>query len=239
VTRRHVLVDLVSRVYATVDDLETWPSFLQCLLTALDATCIALHAENLSSSQGHVNAAIGLDPNYQRSYDENYGSRNVWRLHGHDLFSEGRIVTGEMVLTESVFARSEYLNDWLKPQGYYNGFGAIVLKQEAHVSFLSALHSKREGPFTGADVTLIDMLMPHLQRAFELGRQLGTGEARAGSFADALNQIRSGIGFGLEVDSGNGRRRATVVSARQADRERPRVSPPNILIPRRARTAFR
>src|SRR3546814_17418448 len=72
------------------------------------------------------------------SYASYYVSTNVWTA-GLSSLPAGSIASGNDLLPKAEFERSEYYSDWLRPQGLYQGIGAILEHSNKRLTHLSVI----------------------------------------------------------------------------------------------------
>jgi DNA-binding CsgD family transcriptional regulator len=108
---------------------------------------------------------------------------------------EGEIVLGDAILPEAELERTEFYNDWMRPQRIAHPVAA-VLRSRAPGDPLSELTGFREegsGPFDRESLHLVRQLVPHLQRALAIHARIGGAEMRAGAAEDALDWVSGGL----------------------------------------------
>jgi DNA-binding CsgD family transcriptional regulator len=108
-----------------------------------------------------------------------------------------RIPTGRLHRTDALYptselVKTEFYNDWLKPNDLFNGFG-ISLYNDHRFAFLSIVRSRRAGAPSRKELQVLEVLMPHLQRAVQLHEKFATLPAGNAQSADLLDQLPIGI----------------------------------------------
>src|SRR5258708_31873530 len=111
------LVALIGELYEAAGDPSLWTRFLQTLGHALKTPWCVFHVHDLAHRQCDVAAEIGFDPAFRRSYEEHYVSTNVFFIHGKRQLVPGNICAETGLCPDDVLFRSEFYNDWLRPQG--------------------------------------------------------------------------------------------------------------------------
>jgi DNA-binding CsgD family transcriptional regulator/PAS domain-containing protein len=196
-----VLTGLIQLAYEAAIDPRQWTVFLDRFAHAVRSPSVALLSQDLRNPRGSVSEAFGFDPLWERRYTEYFGGINVWIERAPHLFKPGVIPRSDQVLTDSELLKTEFYNDFLRPQNHFYSFGGILLQDASVISSLAAMRSKAAGPFGEREVTLLSELTPHLQSALRVHGRLSDLEKRLDGFTDALNQLAQGV---LLVDA-NGR----------------------------------
>lgn len=173
-----VLLDLVGRIYEAAAELDRWPGFMEAFGRVVDASGVVLWlhdfadgSANFDGSGNSLACFTGFDPEAVASYAAHYSHVNVW-AQNEDKLCSGSVVTSAMLYPDADLVRTEYYNDWLKPQGLFHALGGVVVKKETLAVKFSALRSSRRGMYSENELALYRLLMPHLQRAVSLHRHL-------------------------------------------------------------------
>lgn len=196
-TRRSSVRDapaaLIDHIYAAAAEPGEWLGAVRHVCDALGGGQAALHSQDIAADSGSVTIATHIDPVYQRSYEEHYSRLNVWMTSRKELMQPGRVLTGDMVCSESEFLRSEYYNDWAAPQDMFHLIGAIVLREGSWTYALSIVRGRRNRPWDDRERAAFEILVPHVQRAIQIERRLGSAMGLRRATQDALDQLPVGV----------------------------------------------
>jgi len=163
--------DLVAAVYEAGFDAALWPAFLARFQTTIGGYGTGLLISDTNSAANSVTITT-LPPEYGRSYNEYYSSRNPWlEREGRSFLLGNEAGVGESVLSVSDLKRTEFYQDWLRPQGALHAIGTTVMRMPSFFVLLSSLRAAARGPFTQREVRLVTKLRPHLRRAVEAQRR--------------------------------------------------------------------
>jgi hypothetical protein len=109
---------------------------------------------------------IGIEPAPIKSYQEYFVTTNPW-LVGHP-FRRGVVAVGEQILKDRELVRTEFYNDFLRPQDWFYCCGVLTAKDQSTASEITSIRSRRAGSFTSHEVALFEYLAPHLQCAVRI-----------------------------------------------------------------------
>lgn len=132
------------------------------------------------------------------SYATHYHERDEW-------FSRGirkpipAIVIGQELIDDRDFSRTEFCADWCERIGFFHVLGTAFPVDQV-VGAIGLHRPRRAAQFGEAERRRMRLLMPHLQRAFELWWRLNTLEQRQTAIDDALD--RYGLGMVLLDERG-------------------------------------
>jgi|HubBroStandDraft_1064217.scaffolds.fasta_scaffold20536_2 DNA-binding CsgD family transcriptional regulator len=178
-------LDLIGLIYEAVEDPGGWPVFLDRLMRAMSATAAALHFQDLGSRAESMPVEVGFDPALAKAYVEHYHQVNILLKRAAPFLTPGTIVTNPQICEDSTLARSEYYDEFLRPQDLFYVAGGTIARNGAQPSLTSVFRPRRAGPYLESEIALVGLLMPHLQRAARLRHGLSMLQVEA-TVLDAL-----------------------------------------------------
>src|SRR5260370_22521928 len=134
----------------------------------------------------------GLDAGTRDAYQQYYGARSVWMpaaLAGSSEFAIGH----ELAPDKHSFERSEFYNDWLRPQGVYDAIGGVIERSSGSLTVVTVLRAERAGLVTEAEKQNFARLMPHVRRAIDIHRRLYGLQLQRDGALQALDGLQIGI----------------------------------------------
>lgn len=169
VAAKATITSLIPLIYDAAEDPALWPETLTKIGESLRAVGRVLTIVDLLSGKDNMALAVGIDPVYQRLYEEHYESINIHIQHARPLLVPGRVLATHQFCSEQETLASEYYQDFLRPQdGWFHIVGGCVAKDKSLLSVLSFMRGRRAGHFNDREINLLEILMPHLQRAVRL-----------------------------------------------------------------------
>jgi len=189
------LLALVGRIYDAAADSCLWSAVLEDVASVLDGTLVGLMHYDLPSPRAHWEVYIGFDPEYARQYAEYYSSINPWIVRAARLNAEGveSITTSEQLLAVSEFKQTEFYNDFASRYGGVHQIGGIIARRKDWCSAITCLRTPTAGPFGSAEVEILRVLFPHLQRAVQLHRKMADLSGCYRASLDALDRLPAGV----------------------------------------------
>jgi DNA-binding CsgD family transcriptional regulator/PAS domain-containing protein len=185
--------DLVGLIYEAALDPTLWEGFLKQFADAVGSSGSALFFQDHDSSQGQISVAYRYEPFYQRQYAEHFAGVNVWLQRMAGQTKSGDIRNSLVACSDNELVRTEYYNDWLRPQELFFGYGGTILRDGSITTNITAMRARRAGPFGEEETALLELLMPHLQRALQLHRRIAALEAQRSASLEALDQLAAGV----------------------------------------------
>lgn len=182
---------LVGRIYEAALDPAGWRVFVDELSAAANGSTVGIQAYDYKRNidLGAINTHA---PEFAASYRDYYSSINVW-MPAFAAMPLGSAQHVDSFCSRESLVRSEYYNDWLRPQGILTSAG-IVLHRDEH-RFLGLginIDGRNEEEVTAPTLRLIDRLAPHLLRSFEIVRQL-SGEGIGPMIEASLETVAAGV----------------------------------------------
>ena len=188
-----VACDLVALIYEAAIDPTLWEEFLRRFADAIGSAGSALFFQDHDSSKGEISVAYRYDPPYLRQYAEHFASVNVWLQRMAGQTKSGDIRNSQDACSDGELVRTEYYNDWLRPQDLFFGYGGTIVRNGSVTTNITAMRSRHAGPFGDEETALLELLMPHLRRALQLHRRLATMKAERSASLEALDHLAAGV----------------------------------------------
>jgi DNA-binding CsgD family transcriptional regulator len=118
--------------------------------------------------------------------------RKAW-LERFDRPGIEGVVPSESLINPQEFRKTEYYNDFLLPNDIVHQFcGPVVINAEWACNF-TCLRSRIKGPFDVEAVSILRVLLPHLQRAVQFHHKYAGLEGKYHTSLDALDRLPTGM----------------------------------------------
>jgi len=187
---------LVSNIYDAAMDVALWPQFMKRLTQLLNAKSGMLRVQDLRSKDVGTCVTLGLDPEFQRLYKEHYVHIDPI-MPVIDGLEAGTIIQTVTGMPKS-FIKTEFYNDYALPQGMTHTAGCCLVKNNSRVAVIGIHRPSQAGYYEPHELELLKLLIPHLQRAFQINSHLMQLTDKADAARCTLNRISTGI---ILVDS--------------------------------------
>lgn len=188
-----LLVNLIQLIYEAAADAKQWPVFLERLAESVGSPTLNFIAHNVKDNDATLSASVGLDPVSVRTYEEYYASRNVWVQRGWHLLRPGVVVGSPELISDQELIKTEFYNDYLRPQDLFYSYGGIASQEDSVMSYFTAIRSKQAGPFEEREFALLGHLLPHLRTAVRLHQRVAVLENQLGNVARTLDHLQQGV----------------------------------------------
>jgi DNA-binding CsgD family transcriptional regulator/PAS domain-containing protein len=171
--RTATLHDLIDSVYRAAFDAAEWRPFLMMLARAVHSPTAGFLFYSADCSDSTLALFTGVAEHDLQAYTDHFAHQNEWMRHGGMKLSTGRVILGEELCPPAVMRRSEFYNDYLAPLDIAGCIGACVVADGRTFGNLTVMKSdRRGGAYDEDDLNVLRALMPHLQRASLVHRQL-------------------------------------------------------------------
>lgn len=191
--------EVVRSIYDAALDARRWPDFLARFATAFASDSAVIFGQDFSDRSVDVGAQPasfaahhGVGEDAIQAFAQHYCRCNVW-TENEQLHQHGQVVNAARLYPERQLPRTEWYADWLRPQGLFHSFAAVVEKRAQRSFNVTAMRSKRRGPYTADEETRLHALIPHLQTAFALHRRLHRADALAHASVAVLERLPMGV----------------------------------------------
>ena len=174
---------LVRLIYEAADDPLLWDGFLTKFAEVVHADTAGLLIQDKAGQTGKIVAAVGIDLVSRTSYEKYFVPRNPWLPRRKML--TGNVASGEQLLSNRELVKTEFYNDFLKPNIWLHGCGTITNVEDSTFSSLYALRTPRHRAFDSNELELCGYLAPHIQTAARIQQRITELEM-------ALDRLRVG-----------------------------------------------
>jgi DNA-binding CsgD family transcriptional regulator len=186
------ILQLIDEIYDAALDSRRWPKFIESLSEVFHCVGGALLQRDRHSTEMGFIEFGGLDAGTRDAYQQYYCARSVWMpaaLAGSSEFAIGH----ELAPDKHSFERSEFYNDWLKPQGVYDAIGGVIERSSGALTVVTVLRAERAGLVTEPEKQVFARLMPHVRRAIDFHRRLHGVQLQRDGALQALDALHIGI----------------------------------------------
>src|ERR1700683_4267660 len=176
--------DFLDLLYGAAVEQSQWEQVIARFADMIGGARVWMPELSLASGLG-TGVIARIDPAAQTTYFQYFAKRNPFV---RPMLSNpqapwppcGR--TEEDDFEKGEFVRTEYYNDFLKPQDIHSCLIVRLGRRDGMMATLNVSRPSHREQFAGADVELARRLHPDLMRAFSLSRRF----ADLGGFADGL-----------------------------------------------------
>ena len=191
---KQALSKLIGSVYDAAAEPTLWARFLEQLAKISRADSAALVMHNLGHEVHTIAASWETEADADRLYQQHYGSVDVWTMKAQSK-PAGYVCTSDSLCPPEEFATTEFYNDFLSRYGIAHGMFAIVEGDATSLASISLYRGSRSGKFWISDLGILNLLIPHIRRAFKLHFKFSELKARSEGIETALNMLSTGVIF--------------------------------------------
>lgn len=189
-----VFSKLVGSLYDAADDPALWTQFLGDLSGHVQATSAALLIHDFKHATYSLSSSWQMSPESLTLYTEHYHALDVWAKKGLSKPS-GYVCNSQSLCPLEEIRSTEIYNDFMVKAGIEHGAFAVLNNNESCLASVSLYRDNSLPEFTRADVSTLQLLAPHLQRAFHLHLRFSELKAHAAGIETAFDLFPNGIIF--------------------------------------------
>lgn len=187
---------LVDGIYAAALDARLWPTVLEAVSDSIGALQACLTRLNHVDGDGE-GIVSRIDPAAVQSFYEYYRMRNVFTMVD-DLSAWRRgwrptVVTTADVMPVDDYYRTEYFNDFMRPQDAGATLHIRLELDEGTSAAIAFGRSIRKSDFTAEAAATAARLQPHLIRAYKMGRLLSAAPGVSADLAQTLETTHQAV----------------------------------------------
>lgn len=190
---------LVGQIYAAGYDRSKWQDVCD-ELRRLSGDCqIVLHGHDLNRNRQMGFVSSGYDSSFVASYFAHYAAVNPW-LPAMGAVPVGQVRRSDECITREELLRSEFYNDWLRPQdNITDGMGVVLFRRNGRMLNLSVNIRECDRDRSMRTATgLMRAVSPHLTNAFGITPRMGGDSLSASIYRGVIDGMDRAVFF---VDS--------------------------------------
>jgi DNA-binding CsgD family transcriptional regulator len=135
----------------------------------------------------------GISQFYLQAFEDRYFTPGNPCLSCEPLHRPGTIRSDALMAAyfrdPQIRRRSEYFNDWMRPQDLHHTMGTTLLDECGVILNLTLLRSEKVGGFASPELRAFERLCIHVRRAFRIAMRLGAVTAREQVTLAALDAL--------------------------------------------------
>ncbi len=183
--------ELLDAVYAAAEDQALWPAALAHMSTIFDVCGVNLWFNAEGRKPNGVTVNHGIDPELVRLYNEHYVTVDPI-VEASLRVPTGTVVDSHEVFSTSWWHRQELYAELSAPFGLEHIRGATILASPTKFAAFSMMR----GPgvtVSDEERALLEMLIPHMMRAFAIHHRLGAAEQRSCLLGELIDRLDLGV----------------------------------------------
>lgn len=183
------MLHLVGLLYDAGLNDDRWPVFVQALADAVGSDSAFVRLGQQDPGGIELVASHGYDPRFIEAYRDYYHRLDHYRPFFFGSIEIGRMVTGDYAIPNAERFKTEYYNDYERPQDKHHCAGGVVARENGRALVMAVQRGRLRSAFDGREISLLDRLSPHVARAFQIRRQLRGIEAERRAAHEALDRL--------------------------------------------------
>lgn len=186
---------LIELLYETGIDPEKWQTFCDALGNELtDSVRVMIQGHDLETRTTIADVHANYDPHFVDLYRSYYATINPWMpsMAKQDV---GKVFHDHDVLAREDLIHSEFWSDFIRPQEDISaGVGVILFQEDSRMLVMHGNISwKHQEKYRNRTTALLELLSPHVRRAFNIQRALRGAQFDSDCYSETLDRIDSAI----------------------------------------------
>ncbi|SDI46632.1 hypothetical protein [Aliiruegeria lutimaris] len=165
---------LVDLAQAAALDQRQWDWFLKALseMSGISGTHLFVHDYRSNIALGY--REHGYDPEFMDSFERHFSALNAW-APAYLSATAGRVVRSTSAISDAEMEKTEFYNDWVRPQeDIIGGAFTVLARDRTHVTLIGGnVRRKDRDALEGRLQNLLQRLTPTLHHSVQVCRMLG------------------------------------------------------------------
>ncbi|GLQ53771.1 helix-turn-helix transcriptional regulator [Devosia nitrariae] len=171
-----VMSSLIEVVYRAGLGATPWDDVVDRIASLFDGAAVSLQGHDFATNKHLGVMTAGFDPDAVASFQAHYATVNPW-ASGMARWPVGTAMVSDTLLSREDLQRTEFFNEWLRPQALVMGVGVIAYRSRLRFLALAAnVRARDEERFSAPMQQVFQLLGPHLNQAFQMSRLVSNSE---------------------------------------------------------------
>ncbi len=184
---------LVAHLYDAAMDPALWPGTASRIAQALGSTStvVKLHGDGSQVKLLECTDNLIVSGRNQ-AWADDWHRRDLW-VERSVACGMSRIITDEDLVTREEQARSGFYQEWLPHLDIHHMLGAVFPTSEGAIGVLGIHRPRAAGAYTAQERRQAAWVLPHLQRALQLGQRFAALSHQQAVALQALDRFDTGV----------------------------------------------
>lgn len=188
---REQLSALIGDIYDAVLDPEQRIDVIEKIASFTGGHSGGLLSKHSLGYSEHLYCYIGADPESLQAYSESYPKLDP--TAATHSFGVAQVVSATDIVPYDEFRRGRFYREWARPHGWVDVASAVVEKSATSCTFLSVVRHEASGVVDDEMRRRMALVVPHVRRAYLIGKTINLGQAEAACFSDILDGLSAGM----------------------------------------------
>lgn len=185
--------DIIGAIYDCVLEPQLWPRTLRLMSNAGDNAASSLVVDDVRAEEPSVIFEHGADQSHLRLYFQKIANMRLASSGRPHLRSVGDLATLTMLCGERETAEYDFYQKWVKPLGFRDMLGVLVLRSGRRLALVSTVRSEIQRHYGEHDVRAMEMLSPHICRALNIADVLDMRTVALARLEQTVDCLSTGI----------------------------------------------
>ena len=187
------LSDIIGSVYDCVLEPQEWSRTLPLISAFGESAASSIVVQGRLSNSGTMVYEHGVHQSFLRLYFEKLAASRMPAMKQVAFDHLGEVATMTMLAGEREPLNSDFYVKWVKPLGFRDVIGVLVLKSGKRVAWFSVARSDIQSRFDDDDLRQMELLSPHICRALLISDALDLQTIAAARLAETVDNLSTGI----------------------------------------------
>lgn len=189
------ILDLIGKLYDAALDPSLWQSTLEAFARHYDASHAVLMDENFRVMTSEVflgSKSLAVTHNH---YNQSVIFTSPLRVPVLMTKKVGEIFCPTDLLSPAEYVATRYYQTYIQPNGWGDAILAILNKTDEKVDLFCITRMDTKPMYNAVERAELQMLMPHIQRAFQINRALEKKNSEISDLRAAVDEVATAIFF--------------------------------------------
>lgn len=184
---------IVEAIYDAATDPALWPMVLEKLAAPSRGKAFMAIRDPAVPAGSWPILYAGMEQGWLDALSRYYGDKVAWITSKVPRRPPGTATPSESVISRSDLLKTEWYNDFLRPQGLISGIGVTVMRERGRFVSAGLLVPLATEARQAEHTALVQRVTPHLERALKVNRQLAGADFRWQAAEQSFDRLSVGV----------------------------------------------
>jgi len=190
------LLDLVGNIYQASCDANHWVEVMQKVTEVTGSKSAMLAYRDLEQPQASFQFAYNISQEILELYAHKYSAIDPFFELSAKTVPLGKTSADHKMVPDRQELEAycgEFFTGMMKPFDLWHIGGAHLFRDENRAAAIALQRGQAQGPWSDKDLALVDMLIPHFQRAFRIHKEFTRLRLQEQAYLTALDRLVIGL----------------------------------------------
>lgn len=190
------ILDIVGNIYEASCDAGRWTGVMQEVAAVTGSRSAMLAYRDLEQPQASFQFAWNISPEILEIYNHRFAASDPFFALSAKTVPLGKTSADHQMVPDRRQLETicgEFFTGMMQPFDLWHIGGAFLFRDENRAAAVAIQRGRAQGPWSDEELALVDLLVPHFQRAFRIHKEFTRHRLQEHAYLTALDRLVIGL----------------------------------------------